>query len=197
MASHSAKIRTWSVSGHSQHVEIESIGRPLWSLQKEYKKPEPSYDLPSSSSCKKQDHQDEEKAQPVYRVRRPAPPSIEQDRKTDPFSKIPVTFMFHATYGAQLESILDQGIRTGASSTPRGRIHVHPACIGDILVDDEQSEAALTHVPTGRDARDPCLCQGQSVLFPALRGTNCINRSRISLQRLLQRASSCSSTSGS
>ena len=92
------------VSGHSRHVEIESIGRPLC------KKPEPSYDLPSSSSYKKQGHQDEETAQPGYRMR--APPSIEQDRKIDPFSKIPVTFMLHATYGTQLESILDQGIRT-------------------------------------------------------------------------------------
>ena len=35
---------------------------------------------------------------------------------------------------------------------PTGRIHGHLACIDDIIVDDEPSEAALTHVPTGRDA---------------------------------------------
>ena len=69
------------------------------SEQQEYKKPEPSYDLSSSSSHKKQDHQDEEQAQPGYRMRRPAPPSVKQERKVNLFSKIPVTVMFYATYG--------------------------------------------------------------------------------------------------
>ena len=57
-------------------------------------------------------------------MRRPAPPSIEQERKIYPFLKIPVMFMFHATYGNLLASILDQEIKTGASSTSRKRIHV-------------------------------------------------------------------------
>ena len=41
--------------------------------------------------------------------------------------------MFHATYGNQLLSI-------------------HMACIDDVILDDDESEAALTHVAAGRDA---------------------------------------------
>ena len=132
------------LTSHTAHraPRPDRIHRTLWSQQQEYRKPEPSYDLPSSSSHKKQDHQDEEPAQPGYRMRQPAPPSIEQERKINPFLKIPVTFMFHATYGNQLES----------RESGQERVHVHLACIDDIIVDDEPSEAELTHVPTGRDA---------------------------------------------
>ena len=31
-------------------------------------------------------------------------------------------------------------------------MHVYMACIDDVILDDDESEAALTHVPTGRDA---------------------------------------------
>ena len=47
---------------------------------------------------------------------------------------------------------MQQGIKPGQTSTPRGRQHVHLACIDDIIYDDQESDAALTHVPKGRDA---------------------------------------------
>ena len=62
-------------------------------------------------------------------------------------------FMFHATYGNQLISIMENGLRLGKSqSNPSGRMHVHMACIDDVILDDDESEAVLTHVPAGRDA---------------------------------------------
>ena len=86
-------------------------------------------------------------------MRRPAPPSIEEERKIKPFAKKPITFMFHATYGNQLLSIVENGLRSGKSqSNPSGRTHVHMACIDDVILDDNESEAALTHVPARRDA---------------------------------------------
>ena len=85
-------------------------------------------------------------------MRRPAPPSVEEERKIKPFSKKPITFMFHATYGSQLYSIMEHGLKSGKSqSNPLGRMHVHMACIDDVILEDE-SETALTHVPAGRDA---------------------------------------------
>ena len=61
--------------------------------------------------------------------------------------------MFHATYGNQLYSIMEHGLKCGKSqSNPSGRLHVHMACIDDVILDDDESEAALTHVPAGRDA---------------------------------------------
>ena len=68
-----------------------------------------------------------------------APKSIEQDRKIVPFRKKAVTFMFHASYGTQIE-------------TSCSKEHVHMARIDDIIYDDQESDAALTHVPKGRDA---------------------------------------------
>ena len=86
-------------------------------------------------------------------MRRPAPPSIEEERKIKPFAKKPITFMFHATYGNQLLSIMENGLKSGKSqSNPSGSTHVHMACIDDVILDDDESEAALTHVPAGRDA---------------------------------------------
>ena len=125
------------ISGHSQYVELETIERPLWKNTWE----EPSYDLPNASKPRDQDHEDESTA---------APKSIEQDRKIVPFRKKAVTFMFHATYGTQIEKIMQQGIKPGRTSTPRGRQHVHMACIDGY--DDQESDAALAHVPKGRDA---------------------------------------------
>ena len=61
--------------------------------------------------------------------------------------------MFHATYGENLINIMEHGLKSGKSqSNPSGRVHIHMACIDDVILDDEASEAALTHVPTGRDA---------------------------------------------
>ena len=86
-------------------------------------------------------------------MRRPAPPSIEEERKIKPFAKKPITFMLHATYGEQLISIIENGLKSGRSqSNPSGRAHIHMACIDDVILDDDASEAALTRVPTGRDA---------------------------------------------
>ena len=86
-------------------------------------------------------------------MRRPAPPSVEEERKIKPFSKKPITFMFHATYGSQLYSIMEQGLKSGKSqSNPSGRMHVHMACIDDVILEDDDSETALTNVPAGRDA---------------------------------------------
>ena len=90
--------------------------------------------------------------QPKYGMRRPAPEPVEQERKIKPFDKKPITFMFHATYNDQIYNILEQGIKPGKSSTPRGRIQVHLASIDDVILDDEPSKAALTHVPGARDA---------------------------------------------
>ena len=45
------------------------------------------------------------------------------------------------------------GLKSGKSqSNPLGRMHVHMACIDDVILEDDESEAALTHVPAGRDA---------------------------------------------
>ena len=148
-------------SGHTRQVEIQSFGRPLYSEQKsEPHHDEPDYDLPTESippsphpSRSDAPHEDEGTAQPKYRMRRPAPPSIEEGRKIKPFAKKPITFMFHATYGNQLLSIVENGRKSGKSqSNPSGRMHVHIARIDDVILDDDESEAALTHVPAGRDA---------------------------------------------
>ena len=86
-------------------------------------------------------------------MRRPAPPSIEEERKIKPFAKKPITFMFHATHGDQLISIMENGLKSGKSqSNPSGRVHIHMACVDDVILDDDAPEAALTHVPIGRDA---------------------------------------------
>ena len=145
-------------SGHSRPVEIESIGRPLFPEQQDYQQQEPDYDLPSSTiherthpSRSNKQHADQGATQPKYRMR-PAPESVEQERKIKPFHKKPITFMFHATYNDQMYNILEEGIQPGNSSTPRGRTHVHLASIDDVILDNEPSEAALTHVPGGRDA---------------------------------------------
>ena len=92
-------------------------------------------------------------AQPKYRMRRPASPSVAEERKIKPFSKKPITFMFHATYRSQLYSIMKQGLKSGKSqSNPSGRMHVHMACIDDVILEDDDSETAVTHVPARRDA---------------------------------------------
>ena len=128
-------------SGHTRYVELQTIGRPLWKYQDT--REEPSYDLPNSSKHRDQDHEDESTANPK---------SIDQDRKTVPFKKKAVTFMFHATYGSQIKSITQQGIKPGRAHISRGRQHVHMACVDDIIYDDEESGAALTHVPKGHVA---------------------------------------------
>ena len=146
-------------SGHTRQVEIQSFGRLYSEQQKEPQHDEPDYDLPTESilpsphpSRPEAPHEDEGTAQPKHRMRRPAPPSIEEERKIKPFAKKPITFMFHATYGNQLFSIMEHGLKSGKSqSNPSGRMHVHMACIDDVILDDE-SEAALTHVPAGKDA---------------------------------------------
>ena len=146
--------------GHTRQVDIQSFGRPLYSEQKEPHHDEPDYDLPTESvppsphpSRSEAPHGDEGTAQPKYRMRRPAPPSMEEERKIRPSSKKPITFMFHATYGNQLYSIMEHGLKSGKSqSNPSGRMHVHMACVDDVILEDDESEAALTHVPAGRDA---------------------------------------------
>ena len=135
-------------SGHTRQVDIQSFGRPLFSEQKEPHYDEPDYDLPTESippslhpSRSEAPHGDESTAQPKYRMRRPAPPSDALKKRER--SKKPITFMFHATYGSQLWK---------SQSSPSGRMHVHMACIDDVILEDDESETALTHVPAGRDA---------------------------------------------
>ena len=128
--------------------------------ESEPRQEKPDYDLPTESippsphpSRSDAPHEDEGTAQAKYRMRRPAPPSIEEERKIKPFAKKPITSMFHATYGEQLISIMENGLKSGRSqSNPSGRVRIHMACIDDVILDDEASGAALTHVPTGRDA---------------------------------------------
>ena len=104
-------------SGHTRQVEIQSFGRPLYSEQQQQKEPhhdEPDYDLPTESippspSRSEAPHEDEGTAQPKYRMRRPAPPSIKEERKIKPFAKKPITFMFHATYGNQFSASWSTG----------------------------------------------------------------------------------------
>ena len=148
-------------SGHTRQVDLQSFGRPLYSEQKsEPRQEEADYDLPTESippsphpSRSDAPHEDEGTAQAKSRMRRPAPQSIEEERKIKPFAKKPITFMFHATYGENLINIMEHGLKSGRSqSNPSGRVHIHMACIDDVILDDEASEAALTHVPTGRDA---------------------------------------------
>ena len=107
-------------SGHSRPVEIESIQQQ-----------EPDYDLPSSTlherthpSRSNKQHADHGTTQPKCGMRRPAPESVEQERKIKPFDKKPITFMFHATYNDQAGEKLDL----------RGRTHVHLASIGDVIL---------------------------------------------------------------
>ena len=116
-------------SGHTRQVEIQSFGRTLYSeQQREPQHDEPDYDFPTESippsphpSRSEAPHEDEGTAQPKYRMRRPAPPSIEEERKIKPFAKKPITFMFHATYGSQLLSIMENGLKSGKSqSNPSG-----------------------------------------------------------------------------
>ena len=143
-------------SGHTRQVDIQSFGRPLYSEQhKEPQHDEPDYDLPTESippsprpSRSEAPHEDEGTAQPKHRTRRPAPPSIEEERKIKPFAKKPITFMFHATYGNQLFSIMEHGLKSGKSqSNPsRRRTSTWHASMTSSL------EAALTHVPARRDA---------------------------------------------
>ena len=104
---------------------VQSFGRPLYSeQQKEPHHDEPDYDLPTTSippsphpSRSEAPHEDEGSAQPKHRMRRPAPPSIEEERKIKPFAKKPITFMFHATYGNQLVSIMEHGLKSGKSQS--------------------------------------------------------------------------------
>ena len=105
-------------SGHTRQVDIQSFGRPLYSEQKEPHCDEPDYDLPTESippsphpSRSEALHGDESTAQPKYRMRRPAPPSVEEGRKIKPF----FTLMFHATYGSQLYSVMEHGFKSGKS----------------------------------------------------------------------------------
>ena len=116
-------------SGHTRQVEIQSFGRPLYSeQQREPQHDEPDYDFPTESippsphpSRSEAPHEDEGTAQPKHRMRRPAPPPIEEERKIKPFAKKPITFMFHATYGNQLLSIMENGLKSGKSqSNPSG-----------------------------------------------------------------------------
>ena len=152
-------------SGHTRQVEIQSFGRPLYSEQKEPHHDEQNHDLPTESippsphpSRSEAPHEDEGTAQPKRRMRRPAPPSIEEERKSKPFSKKPITFMFHATYGNQLYSIMEHGLKSGKSqSNPLGRLHVHMACIDDVTV-------------------DPCIPQGPRLWHPTLRRANSVDR---------------------
>ena len=148
-------------SGHTRQVDLQSFGRPLYSEQQsEPRQEEPDYDLPTESippsphpSRSDAPHEDEGTAQAKYRMRRPAPLCIEEERKIKPFAKKPITFMLHATYGNQLISMIENGLRSGKSqSNPSGRTHIHRACIDDVILDDDESQAALTHVPAGRDA---------------------------------------------
>ena len=99
--------------------------------------------LAKSSKHRDRDHEDESTENPK---------PIDQDRKIVPFRKKAVAFMCHATYGSQIESIMQQGVRPGRTHTLRGRQRVHMACVDDIIYNDEESGAALTHVPKGRDA---------------------------------------------
>ena len=141
------------IGGHSRSVELESIGRPLWEDQQKHEWEEPSYELPGSSKYYENvDDDDEEDDQTYHTPHRSKPSSYEKEYNIVPFSKKPVTFMFHSTYGNQLENILKKGLEPGRTSTPRGRQHVHMACIDDIFYDDEPIEKALTHSPKGRDA---------------------------------------------
>ena len=142
------------------HHEIRTKCTPSRSNPLDDPYDEPDYDLPTESippsprpSRSEAPHEDEGTAQPKYRMRRPAPPSIEEERKIKPFAKKPITFMSHATYGNQLLSIMENELKSGKSqSNPSGRMHVHMACVDDVILDDDESEAALTHVPAGRDA---------------------------------------------
>ena len=147
---------------------------------------EPDYDLPTESippsphpSRSDAPHEDEGTAQAKSRMRRPAQPSIEEERKIKPFAKKPITFMFHATYGDQLISIMENGLKSGKSqSNPSGRAHIHMACIDDVILDDDAPEAALTHAPTGskRCIVDPCIPQGPGLRHPTLLRANSVDR---------------------
>ena len=137
----------------------------FWTTPVLWTQEEPDYDLPTQSippsphpSRSDAPHEDEGAAQAKYKMRRPAPQSTEEERKIKPFAKKPITFMFHATYGEHLINIMENGLKSGrlksgrSQSNPLGRAHIHMVCVDDVILDDDASEAALTHVPTGRDA---------------------------------------------
>ena len=125
-------------SGHTRQVDLQSFGRPLYSEQKsEPRQEEPDYDLPTESippsphpSRSDAPHEDEGTAQAKSRMRRPAPQSVEEERKIKAFAKKPITFVFRATYGENLINIMEHGLKSGRSqSNPSGRVPVHMACI--------------------------------------------------------------------
>ena len=90
------------------------MGRPLYTEKQDYRQQEPDFDLPSSTL--------HERIHPSRSNKpRPAPGPVRQDRKVGPFNKKPITFMFHATYNAQLHSILEQGNKPGRAPRIHGR----------------------------------------------------------------------------
>ena len=114
-------------------------------------KKEPDYDLPTESIPPSPDapHEDEGTAQANSRMRRPAPQSIEEERKIKPFAKKPITFMFHATYGENLINIMEHGLKSGISqSNPSGRVRIHMACIILAFLKDQGYDIRLSEERT-------------------------------------------------
>ena len=142
------------IAGHSRHVEIDSIGKPLYQgHQKEQHWPEPDRDLPRSYENVDADEDDEQdphrrkqSGKSSHEKRTPSP------KKIVPFEEYPLMFAFHATYADQLEKIQHHGLMPGKESRPGGGQHVHLACIDDVLYDDAPRELAWKYAPKGRDA---------------------------------------------
>ena len=141
-------------AGHTRHVEIESIGKPLWKGQKkEQKWPEPAYGHPRSYENVDADEDDEQdqhwnrQSGKSSHEKRPASP-----KRIVPFEDHSVMLAFHVTYANQLEKIQQYGLMPGKESRSGGRQHVHLACIDDILYDDAPAEQVWQYAPKGRDA---------------------------------------------
>ena len=112
MAEDSSMIQRWNSTWDATAVILQHFGRPLWPGQKsEPRQEEPDYDLPTESippsphQCEGQHHH----------------PLKKRERSSR--SKKPITFMFHATYGDLLISIMENGLKSGKSQSNTSTWH--------------------------------------------------------------------------
>ena len=139
-------------NGHSRPVELEPMGRPLHTEKQVYRQQEPDYDLPSSTFTSASISPD-----PTSNTRTTASLS----RRRTPWNRIERAGRSARSRSHSCSMLLtttrytafwSRELSRGRARPDGGRVHVHPASIDDVILDDEPSKAALTHAPGGRDA---------------------------------------------
>ena len=137
MEQHFTTTRKWSCTCDAAvvtHVPLSHPWEDHYTPKSKFTDSEPDYDLPSSTlherahpSRSNKQHADHGATQPKYGMGRPAPESVEQDRKIKPFDKKPTTFMFHATYNDQIYNIPATRNQAGEKLDPT-RENPCPSC---------------------------------------------------------------------